>query len=146
MSDDDYDFYYDETDDLFEEYPSNSTVGQVMKAPVNCPLFAQEKSSLQRLSTDVVLANILPFICQKKTLSTLATVSKHFKNILFSDVAEGLWNQSCGPFKFCIDTYCPVCLIKKKQKGGMHGVLGFLEKCPINRLKLHCFITDIPGT
>lgn len=147
-SDDDYDFFYDETDEMFEdEYQVSNHFTTKVPIAHHCPQYAtEEKSALQRLSADVVLANILPFICQKKTLSTLATVSKHFKQLLFSDIAEGVWNHSCDPFRFCIDTYCPACIIKKRQqKGSMHGVLGFLENCPINKLNLHCFIADIPG-
>jgi hypothetical protein len=147
-SDDDYDFYYDETDEMFEDdlQPSSRTQNTSFNKR-DVQFSENETSNLQRLTSDVVLANILPFICQKKTLSTIATVSKHLKKIVFSPEAELLWNENCKPFQFCIDTYCPTCQMRKRQqKGSMHGVLGFLEKCPIYNLKLHCFITDIPGT
>ena len=143
-NDDDYDFFYDETDDVFDDdhhYQQKNVT--VYHEHIN---LMYESSHLQRLTPDVVLANILPFISHKKTLSTLSGVSKHFKKMMFSDEAERLWNQSSNPFQFCIDSYCPNCLIKKRQqKGSIRGLLGFLEKCPINNLKLHCFITDIPG-
>lgn len=148
-SDDDYDFFYDETDDIFcdgyqekQQHLEVATYENDRRGNTN----NEERSYLQRLTTDVVLVNILPFLCEKKLLSIMTTVSKHFQRILYSDNAEYLWNVNCKPFEFCIDTYCPACLIKKRQqKGSMHGVLRFLEKCPINCLKLHCFITDIPG-
>jgi hypothetical protein len=144
-NDDDYDFYYDETDDVFDDdhhYQQEKVTVYHEQTNLNF-----ETSHLQRLTRDVVLANILPFISHKKTLSTLAVVSKHFKIMMFSDEAEHIWNQTSHPFQFCIDSYCPNCLIKKRQqKGSIRGLLGFLEKCPINNLKLHCFITDIPGT
>jgi hypothetical protein len=143
-NDDDYDFFYDETDDVFDDdhhYQQEKVTVYHQQTNLNF-----ETSHLQRLTRDVVLANILPFISHKKTLSTLAVVSKHFKIMMFSDEAEHIWNQTSHPFQFCIDSYCPNCLIKKRQqKGNIHGLLGFLEKCPINNLKLHCFITDIPG-
>lgn len=145
-NDDDYDFFYDETDDVFDDdhhYQQKNVTAYHDQMNLEF-----ETSNLQRLTPDVVLANILPFISQKKTLSTLAAVSKHFKKTMFSDEAEHLWNsKSSEPFQFCIDSYCPNCLIKKRQqKGSVRGLLGLLEKCPINNLKLHCFITDIPGT
>ena len=146
-SDDDYDFFYDETDDIFED--GNEVKQHFIKVTDESrheDTVNQEQSLFQSLTTDVVLVNILPFLREKKLLSLMATVSKHFQRMLYSDNAETLWNQNSKPFEFCIDTYCPSCLIKKRQqKGSMHGVLRFFEKCPINCLKLHCFITDIPG-
>ena len=145
-NEDDFDFFYDETDDVFDDdqdYYSHQKKNATYHDQINLKF---EASHLQRLTPDVVLANILPFVSHKKTLSTLAVVSKHFKKMMFSDEAERLWNQTSHPFQFCIDSYCPNCLIKKRQqKGSIRGLLGFLEKCPINNLKLHCFITDIPG-
>lgn len=146
--DDDFNFFYDETDDIFDvcddHHPPNGQVNR--DGQISSHMSIGTRSRLESLTSDVVLANILPFVCEKKTLSTLAVVSKHFMEILFSDGAEQLWNQNQEPFQFCIDTYCPICLIKKRQqKGSLHGVLRLLEKCPINNLNLHCFITDIPG-
>jgi hypothetical protein len=146
--DDNFDFFYDETDDMFDVYADCHPpkfecehIGQKSSIMVR-----GNTSRLESLMSDVLLANILPFICEKKSLSTLAVVSKHFMKIVFSDEAEQLWNQSREPFQFCIDTYCPICLIKKRQqKGSMNGVLRLLEKCPIYNLNLHCFITDIPS-
>ena len=104
-----------------------------------------DKSHIQRLSTDVVLGYILPYIRNKKMLATLATVSKHFEDILFSLEAEHIWNDELSSFHLCIDTYCTSCLMKKLQRKGSHlGSIGFLRKFPISRLKLHCFVTDIP--
>lgn len=146
--DDNFDFYYDETDDMFgnsTDYlpPKFQHKRICQKSPI---MVGGNISRLESLMTEVFLANILPFICEKKNLSTLAVVSKHFMKIVFSDEAEQLWNQSREPFQFCIDTYCPICLIKKRQqKGSMNGVLRLLEKCPIYNLNLHCFITDIPS-
>ena len=78
-------------------------------------------------------------------LATLATVSKHFEEILFSLEAEHIWNDELSSFHLCIDTYCTSCLMKKLQQKGSHsGSIGFLKKFPISRLKLHCFVTDIP--
>ena len=104
-----------------------------------------DKSHIQRLSADVVLGYILPYIRNKKMLATLATVSKHFEDILFSLEAEHIWNDELSSFHLCIDTYCTSCLMKKLQRKGSHlGSIGFLRKFPISRLKLHCFVTDIP--
>ena len=104
-----------------------------------------DRSHIQRLSADVVLGYILPYIRNKKMLATLATVSKHFEEILFSLEAEHIWNDELSSFHLCIDTYCTSCLMKKLQQKGSHsGSIGFLKKFPISRLKLHCFVTDIP--
>ena len=98
-----------------------------------------------QLSSDVVVGNVLPFIIQKKTLATLATVSKHFRDILFSKDAEHIWNNDKSTFHLCIDTFCANCMMKKKQRKGSHfGSIGFLRKFPIGNLSLHCFVTDIP--
>ena len=104
-----------------------------------------QRSYLERLNSDVVLGHILPYIRQKKMLATVATVSKHLKEILFSSEAEHIWNDKQSSFHLCIDTYCTSCLMKKLQrKGSHHGSIGFLRKFPISRIKLHCFVTDIP--
>lgn len=104
-----------------------------------------DKSHLHQLSSDVVIGNILPYLLQKKTLATLATVSKHFNEVLLSPEAEHIWNDRKSTFHLCIDSYCTACLMKKLQKKGSHfGSTGFLKKFPISRLKLHCFVTDIP--
>jgi hypothetical protein len=98
-----------------------------------------------QLSADVVVGNVLPFIMQKKTLATLATVSRHFRDILFSKDAEHIWNHDNSTFHLCIDTFCANCMMKKKQRKGSHfGSVGFLRKFPIGNLTLHCFVTDIP--
>lgn len=98
-----------------------------------------------QLSSDVVVGNILPFIIQKKTLATLATVSRHFRDILFSKDAEHIWNHDKSTFHLCIDTFCANCMMKKKQRKGSHfGSIGFLRNFPIGNLSLHCFVTDIP--
>lgn len=165
MSDDDYDFFYDETEDLFcvkqiveiEHLPKVLEKTRIVRfedAEKSKLLLIQnekyrdeEKSKLQRLTNYVVLEHILPYFRgDKKALSTIAGVSQHFQKILYSSEAEQLWNHYNGPFQFCIDTYCMICLLKKKKKkGNISNVLGLLQKCPINKLKLHCFITDIPG-
>mmetsp|Transcript_21459 Transcript_21459/g.20745 ORF Transcript_21459/g.20745 Transcript_21459/m.20745 type:complete len:507 (-) Transcript_21459:377-1897(-) len=158
----DYDFFYDETEELFcvnvnqpvkkiqaskeKTFPSKF---QGDKQLFNIQ-YKEEKSKLQLVTNYVVLEHILPYFRgEKKSLSTIAGVSKHFKKILYSSEAEELWNHNKSPFAFCIDTYCPICLMKKKKKstnkGNISAVLGFLQKCPINKVKLHCFITDIPG-
>jgi hypothetical protein len=156
MSSGDYDFFYDETENIFEENlfknlnpnltirkNSLSKYSDVRGYVREIRYADQEKSLLQRLMPDVVLDNILPFICEKKNLSTLAIVSKHFKGIIFSIEAQRVWNHDDKPFQFCIDSYCTDC--KRRQKSGVNGVQGFLKKCPVNKLKIHCFITDIPG-
>ena len=136
-SDDNYDVYYDEMDSP-TDIESVTTI-------VTEPSFYAGRSCFEKLSVDVILGNILPYILQKKMLATIATVSKHFKEILFSPEAESLWNDSQSSFHLCIDTYCTSCLMKKLQKKGSHyGSIRFLRKFPIGRLKLHCFITDIP--
>lgn len=147
-SDDEYGYFYDDGDEYVENDNDEArNVKDVLTSTSSLKFAPLDSSFLQRLTSDVVLVNILPFICEKKVLSTVAVVSKHFNQMLFSDNAEKLWNLSQLPFQFCIDTYCPACIYKRRQqKGCMHGVLRFLEKCPINNLKLHCFITDIPGT
>lgn len=135
VCDDDYNVNYDEMD------CSSDIVSVVTEANQ----LSIEVSFLQRLSSDVVLGNILPYIVQKKTLAIMATVSKHFKGILFSQEAEHLWNDKQSTFHLCIDTYCTSCLMKKLQRKGSHfGSIGYLEKFPISRLKLHCFVTDVP--
>ena len=148
VEDDDYDFFFDETDDTSDVYADYhpQKFQSKLTSQKSSIMVRGNISRLESLMSDVLLANILPFICEKKNLSTLAVVSKHFLKIVFSDEAEQLWNQSREPFQFCIDTYCPICLIKKRQqKGSMNGVLRLLEKCPIYNLNLHCFITDIPS-
>lgn len=103
------------------------------------------KAFILQLSSDVVVGNILPFIIQKKTLATLATVSRQFRDILFSKDAEHIWNHDNSTFHLCIDTFCANCMMKKKQRKGSHfGSIGFLRKFPIGNLSLHCFVTDIP--
>jgi hypothetical protein len=101
---------------------------------------------LQQLSGDVLLTKILPFISERNNLASFRTLSRHFNDILFRKEAEPLWNNFERLFEFCIDTYCPVCMIKKRRKACYSRVLTFLEKCPIHCLQLHCFITDIPAT
>lgn len=102
-------------------------------------------SFLQQLSSDVVVGNILPYILQKKTLATIASISKHFRDTLLSHDAEHIWNHDKSSFHLCIDTYCAGCMMKKLQRKGSHfGSIGFLKKFPIGNLKLHCFVTDIP--
>lgn len=132
-----YGHYCDETD-------SPTDVESITTADTDTSLRIV-RSPFEQLSSDVVLGNILPYILQKNMLATVATVSKHFKEILFSPEAEHVWNNAKSSFHLCIDTYCTECLRKKLQKKGSHfGSIKFLRKFPIGRLKLHCFITDIP--
>ena len=105
----------------------------------------RSNSFFQQLSSDVVVGNILPYILQKKTLATIASISKHFRDTLLSHDAEHIWNHEKTSFHLCIDTYCANCMMKKLQRKGSHfGSIGFLRKFPIGNLKLHCFVTDIP--
>lgn len=158
--DDEYGYYFDELDEDNESIPNCQCQMFLKKMPAQIPIkniswrtIEEEKeedketSMLQKLTGDVMLNCILPYLSEKNELSKLTEVSKYFKNILYSTQAERLWNaDSNKPFEFCIDTYCSICSIKKRQqKGNINGVLGFFRKCPINKLKLHCFVEDIPS-
>ena len=137
MSIDSYDVYYDEMDSSSDSDSIAEDFSHLLDPP---------SSSLQLLSTDVVVGNILPFLRQKKTLAAIAMVSKHFRDILFSEDAEHIWNHGKSTFHLCIDSYCTTCMMKKKSqlKGSHFGSIGFLKKFPIENLRLHCFVQDIP--
>lgn len=102
------------------------------------------QSRLLRLPPDV-LFRILQFIPQRCTLTTLITTANYFQHLLYSPSAEHLWNET-QEFRFCIDSYCPTCsFVKRKKQCCSSSVLSLLEKCPIHKVKLHCFITDLPS-
>jgi hypothetical protein len=106
--------------------------------------FKRTPNRLQLLPTDVLVTRVLAFLSERGSIAKVRVLSKYFNDLVLTDEAEHLWNSEETPFEFCIDTYCSSCMIKKKRKGCHTRVLSFMEKCPINKLQLHCFITDIP--
>lgn len=100
-------------------------------------------SHFQLLTADVLIGQIFSFIPSRSTLGCLCCVNKYMKSILFSPDCCELWNKSSHIVGICIDDSCPLCPIKRVKCGEM-SALSLLRHCPLQKLKLHCFVTHIP--
>ena len=145
---DDYALCY-EDEFVEEEVTISSWSPGGQSSPTDVQLFSQQ-SRLLRLPPELILGKILAYIPQRTQLLALVSVSSHFKQLLYSQQAESLWNHGSPTYHFCIDSYCPSCsLMMRKRKKGLglgssihtRNVMSLLDKCPIHALKLHCFIT-----
>ena len=146
---DDYELCFEDEFDDEDITVSPSWSPNERSSPTEIQLFSQQ-SRLQRLPPELILGKILAYVPQRTQLLAMVCVSKHLKQLLYSQQAEFLWNFGNPTYHFCIDSYCPSCslMMRKRRKGlglgsSVHtrNVMSLLDKCPIHALKLHCFIT-----
>lgn len=97
-------------------------------------------SPLERLSLEVLQFTLLPLLSSLADISSLASTSRTMR-------------QSCYAHRFpfaapavdiCIDFYCPLCPMRK-HAGTARGAMSLLSNFPVQRLKMHCFVTDVPA-
>jgi hypothetical protein len=91
----------------------------------------------------IIIDHILPYLESRKALADLSLVSKKIRNFIFSKYCSNIWDKiSIKPFEVCIDSYCPNCHFKNRASAS--SALQFMSYCPIKRIQMHCFLTDIP--
>lgn len=90
-------------------------------------------------NSEIIIFELLPFVNGK---ITFAGVNRKIREtILHSDICD-YWRHTT--FEICIDSYCcPGCSLKRRG-ASKSGALRIISHFPYRRIKMHCFITDIP--
>jgi hypothetical protein len=100
---------------------------------------------LNELPECIVAHNIIPFLSSRMDMASLSSVSKLFRSIFLLQKYGTIWDElSPMPFAVCIDGYCPNCHLTRPP-ASVKSSLRFLFNFPIKRLRMHCFLTDIPA-
>lgn len=96
-------------------------------------------SLLEKLSEEVLLFYILPLCGKLSTIAALATSNKRMRKRCL----QSRLPFSAPPIDICIDLYCPLCPLRK-QHGTARGAISLLGSFPLSRVRMHCFVTDVP--
>ena len=96
-------------------------------------------SPLTSLSEEILRYHILPYCASLPSLAALAATSRLLRQRCYARLP-----CAAPTVDLCIDLYCPLCPMRK-QHGTSRGAISLLASFPLRRLKMHCFVTDVPA-
>ena len=96
-------------------------------------------TGLASLSEELFQFHIVPFCASLASLSALAATSRQLRRRCYARLT-----CPAPTLDLCIDLYCPLCPMRK-QHGTSRGTVSLIASFPLRRLKMHCFVSDVPA-
>lgn len=100
-------------------------------------------TSFLQIPDSVWIGEIFPMLSFSERFR-FSAVSKYFRNLLFASKSSTLWALPESKVMICIDSYCPLYGLLKKQPSSSSAIR-LISSCPLKKLEIHCFVSDIPS-